>query len=161
MLTFILIGVTVLVSWLAFDRPALLERLILWPPAIDRKKQYDRLLTHGFIHADWSHLLFNMITLYFFGRQIEVVMAKLIGPMGFVLFYLSAIVVAILPTYLRHRHDPHYRSLGASGRSGRGHGALDVDRHVTETLDRHDVLRLRVSQRPPIGIPDLSAQCAR
>ena len=39
----------------------------------------------------------------------------LIGPLGFVLFYLSAIVVAILPTYLRHRHDPHYRSLGASG----------------------------------------------
>ncbi|HZX77865.1 rhomboid family intramembrane serine protease [Lysobacter sp.] len=115
MLTFVLIAVTVLVSWLAFDRPALLERLILWPPAIDRKKQYDRLLTHGFIHADWSHLLFNMITLYFFGRLIERVMAELIGPAGFVLFYLSAIVIAILPTYLRHRHDPHYRSLGASG----------------------------------------------
>ena len=115
MLTFILIGVTVLVSWLAFDRPALLERLILWPPAIDRKKQYDRLLTHGFIHADWSHLLFNMITLYFFGRVIEREISALIGPIGFVLFYLSAIVIAILPTYLRHRHDPHYRSLGASG----------------------------------------------
>lgn len=115
MLTFILIAVTVLVSWLAFERPALLERLILWPPAIDRKKQYDRLLTHGFIHADWSHLLFNMITLYFFGRVIEAVMRQWIGPLGFVLFYLSAIVIAILPTYLRHRHDPHYRSLGASG----------------------------------------------
>ncbi|GAA5075120.1 rhomboid family intramembrane serine protease [Lysobacter panacisoli] len=115
MLTFLLIGVTVLVSWLAFERPRLLDRLILWPPAIDRKKQYDRLVTHGFIHADWTHLLFNMITLYFFGRQIEAVMAKLIGPVGFVLFYLSAIVIAILPTYLRHRHDPHYRSLGASG----------------------------------------------
>jgi len=115
MLTFVLIAVTVLVSWLAFERPALLDRLILWPPAIDRKKQYDRLLTHGFIHADWSHLLFNMITLYFFGRQIEREMAQLIGPLGFVLFYLSAIVIAILPTYLRHRHDAHYRSLGASG----------------------------------------------
>jgi membrane associated rhomboid family serine protease len=115
MLTFILIAVTVLVSWLAFERPALLERLILWPPAIDRKKQYDRLLTHGFVHADWSHLLFNMITLYFFGRVIERVMSELIGPLGFVLFYLSAIVIAILPTYLRHRHDPQYRSLGASG----------------------------------------------
>ncbi len=115
MLTFILIAVTVLVSWLAFERPALLERLILWPPAIERKKQYDRLLTHGFIHADWSHLLFNMITLYFFGRVIEAVMSELIGPAGFILFYLSAIVIAILPTYLRHRHDPHYRSLGASG----------------------------------------------
>ena len=115
MLTFALIAVTVLVSWLAFERPALLDRLILWPPAIDRKKQYDRLLTHGFIHADWSHLLFNMITLYFFGRLIERVMAELVGPLGFVLFYLSAIVIAILPTYLRHRHDPTYRSLGASG----------------------------------------------
>jgi len=115
MLTFILIAVTVLVSWLAFERPPLLNRLILWPPAIDRNHQYDRLLTHGFIHADWSHLLFNMITLYFFGRVIETVIGQLIGPFGFLLFYLSAIVIAILPTYLRHRHDPTYRSLGASG----------------------------------------------
>lgn len=115
MLTYALIGITVLVSWLAFERPRLLERLILWPPAIDRKKQFDRLLTHGFIHADWQHLLFNMITLFFFGRFAEQVISELIGPVGFVAFYLSAIVIAILPTYLRHRHDAHYRSLGASG----------------------------------------------
>lgn len=115
MLTLITIGITVLVSWLAFNNARLLERLILWPPAIDRKKQYDRLLTHGFIHADWQHLLFNMITLFFFGRFIEPFFADYLGPLGFVMFYLSAIVVAILPTYLRHRHDPNYRSLGASG----------------------------------------------
>ena len=115
MLTLILIAVTVLVSWLAFDRPRLLDRLILWPPAIDRNRQYDRLLTHGFIHADWQHLLFNMITLFFFGRVAEQVIGSMIGPVGFLLFYLSAIVIAILPTYLRHRHDTRYRSLGASG----------------------------------------------
>ena len=115
MLTLILIAVTVLVSWLAFDRPRLLDRLILWPPAIDRQKQYDRLLTHGFIHADWQHLLFNMITLFFFGRIAEQVIGSMIGPIGFLLFYLSAIVIAILPTYLQHRHDARYRSLGASG----------------------------------------------
>ncbi|MDQ3618266.1 MAG: rhomboid family intramembrane serine protease [Pseudomonadota bacterium] len=115
MLTFILIAVTALVSWQAFDKPRLIERLILWPPAIDRKHQYDRLLTHGFIHADWQHLIFNMITLFFFGRVVEGVFAQLMGPLGFLFFYLSAIVVAILPTYLRHRHDPNYRSLGASG----------------------------------------------
>ncbi|RPE81879.1 rhomboid family intramembrane serine protease [Vulcaniibacterium tengchongense] len=115
MLTLALIAVTVLVSWLAFQRPRLIERLILWPPAVDRQRQYDRLLTHGLVHADWGHLLFNMITLFFFGRVIESVVGGLIGPLGFVLFYLSAIVVAILPSYLRHRHDPHYRSLGASG----------------------------------------------
>ena len=115
MMTYIIIFATVLVSWLAFELPALLQRLILWPPAIDRKKQFDRLVTHGFIHADWSHLLFNMITLFFFGRVIEGVIGDYIGPIGFVLFYLSAIVVAILPTYMRHRHDARYSSLGASG----------------------------------------------
>lgn len=115
MMTFILIGLTVLVSWQAFERRSLMERLILWPPAIDRKKQFDRLLTHGFVHADWQHLLFNMLTLFFFGRAIEPLFAQYLGPVGFVLFYLSAVVVAILPTYLRHRHDPSYRSLGASG----------------------------------------------
>ncbi|RDZ28265.1 rhomboid family intramembrane serine protease [Lysobacter silvisoli] len=115
MLTLILIAVTVLVSWQAFNKPKLLHRLILWPPAVERQRQYERLLTHGFIHADWQHLLFNMITLYFFGRLIEQVLAQMIGPLGFVFFYLTAIVVAILPTYLRHRNDANYSSLGASG----------------------------------------------
>ena len=115
MLTLFLIGLTVLVSWQAFERRDLMERLILWPPAIERKKQFDRLLTHGFVHADWQHLLFNMLTLFFFGRAIEPLFAQYLGPIGFVGFYLSAVVVAILPTYLRHRHDPSYRSLGASG----------------------------------------------
>ena len=114
-LTIVLVVATVAVSWAAFNNSRLLDRLLLWPPAIDRAKQYDRLVTHGFVHADWQHLLFNMITLYFFGRAVEGVFTDLIGQAGFVLFYLSAILVAILPTYLRHRHDPRYRSLGASG----------------------------------------------
>ncbi|MCY7355786.1 MAG: rhomboid family intramembrane serine protease [Lysobacter sp.] len=114
-ITYVLIGVTVLVSWMAFNNRQLLDRLILWPPAIDRKKQYDRLLTHGFIHADWMHLLFNMITLYSFGQAMETFYVERIGLLGYLGFYLSAIVVAILPTFLKHRHDPQYRSLGASG----------------------------------------------
>lgn len=111
----LIVAVTVLVSWLAFNNPRLAERLILWPPAIDRGKQYDRLVTHGFIHADWMHLLFNMITLWSFGGAMEMFFAERIGAIGYVAFYISAIVVAILPTYMRHRHDAGYRSLGASG----------------------------------------------
>ena len=114
-MTLLLIGVTVALSWFCFERPRLLERLLLWSPAIQRQHQYDRFVTHGFVHADWQHLLFNMITLYFFGRLVEQLFIPYIGAGGFVLFYLSAIVVAMLPTYLRHRHDPRYRSLGASG----------------------------------------------
>src|SRR5688572_1305953 len=101
MITFILIAVTVLVSWQAFEKRRIFERLVLWPPGVERFHQYDRLLTHGFVHADWMHLLFNMITLYFFGRAVESVFAQLVGQAMFVLFYLSAIVVAILPSYLR------------------------------------------------------------
>jgi membrane associated rhomboid family serine protease len=114
-ITLAIVAVTVLVSWRAFNDRALLERLILWPPAVERRKQYDRLLTHGFIHADWMHLLFNMVTLWSFGAAVEGVFSQWITPVGYLLFYLSAIVVAILPTYLGHRHDANYRSLGASG----------------------------------------------
>ena len=113
--TYVLIGITALVSWQAFNNRQLLDRLILWPPAIDRHKQYDRLVTHGFIHADMQHLLFNMITLFFFGRVIEQVFVERIGVFGFAAFYLSAIVMAIMPTYFRHQKDASYRSLGASG----------------------------------------------
>ena len=114
-ITIIIVAATCIVSWLAFNNRQLLDRLILWPPAVDRFKQYDRLVTHGFIHADIGHLAFNMITLFFFGRPVEQVFVERIGAIGFVLFYLSAIVVAILPTYLKHRRDSQYRSLGASG----------------------------------------------
>ena len=115
MLTWILIGVTVVVSWMAFERPRLMDRLTLWPPAIARRHEYDRLVTYGFVHADWTHLLFNMMTLYFFGPLSERFYAATMGPLAYPLFYLSAMVAAILPTYLRHRNDATYRSLGASG----------------------------------------------
>ena len=113
--TILIIVATCVVSWMAFNNQRLADRLILWPPAIDRSKQYDRLITHGFIHADFGHLLFNMITLFFFGRAVEQVFVQKIGMIGYLVFYLAAIVVAILPTYAQHRHDSHYRSLGASG----------------------------------------------
>ena len=65
--TFLIIGVTCVVSVMGFSNPALISRLILWPPAITRGKEYWRLVTCGLIHADVPHLAFNMITLYFFG----------------------------------------------------------------------------------------------
>lgn len=114
-MTLLIILATVGLSWYAFERPRLLDRLLLWPPAIRRDHQYDRFITHGFVHADWQHLAFNMITLYFFGRLVERWFTPYLGSFGFVLFYLSAILVAMLPSYLRHYNDPKYRSLGASG----------------------------------------------
>ncbi len=113
--TIAIIAVTAIVSYLAFQNSRLLDALILWPPAVHRRGEYHRLVTHGFIHADFAHLLFNMVTLFFFGRIIERLFAGYIGGLGYALFYLGGILVATLPTYFRHRDDANYRSLGASG----------------------------------------------
>ena len=112
--TTVIIIITVIVSIAAWQSRPLLERLIFYPPAVN-KGQYDRLLTHGFIHADGMHLLFNMFTLYFFGSVIERFYINKFGHLGFVAFYALAIIVAILPTYARNKNNPRYSSLGASG----------------------------------------------
>jgi membrane associated rhomboid family serine protease len=114
--TYLILAITCVVSYVAWKQPRRLERLILWPPAIEQRREYDRLVTHGFVHADIAHLLFNMITLYFFGSMIEPVYVARIGHAGYLALYLAAIVVAMLPTYLRHRHD---RTTAASARRAR------------------------------------------
>lgn len=112
--TLIIIAVTCGVSITCFQNGQLMEKLLFWPPGI-KKGQVYRFVTHGFVHADGQHLLFNMLTLFFFGRAIEPFFERYIGFVGFALFYLLGIAVAILPSYLQHANDPRYRSLGASG----------------------------------------------
>ena len=112
----LLVALTVIVSWVAFSNRKLADRLVLWPPAIDRHRQYERLLTYGFIHADIGHLAFNMITLFFFGGLIEMKMRQVTGSfLTYPLFYLVALAVSILPSYLKNQKNPNYLSLGASG----------------------------------------------
>lgn len=115
MITLAIIAITCVVSFLAFNNARLMNDLILWPPAITRSREYHRLVTYGLVHADFGHLLFNMLTLFFFGRVMEGFYTKLLGTLGFALFYIAALVVSILPTYLKNRTNPNYRSLGASG----------------------------------------------
>lgn len=112
--TLIIIVVTAISSIIAFGNQKIYGDLIMYPPAVSRG-QYYRLLTSGFIHADYSHLIFNMITLYFFGSAMEQVMTEVVGQYGFLGLYLGGIVVSDIPSYLKNRHNSHYASLGASG----------------------------------------------
>ncbi|WP_426663267.1 rhomboid family intramembrane serine protease [Rhodanobacter aciditrophus] len=114
-ITLIILAVTCIVSFIALGNRKVMDDLILWPPAIARRKEYHRLVTYGLVHADFGHLLFNMITLFFFGRVMERFYASQLGTFGFALFYIGGLVVSILPTYLKNRGNPGYRSLGASG----------------------------------------------
>lgn len=115
--TLILLG-TFLISYLAWKNQPMFNKLILHPYTIIREKQYYRLLTSGFIHQGWMHLIFNMIALYFFGRQIEAIFSYLHPDTGWLIylfFYLSAIVISDLPTIRKQIDNPGYFSLGASG----------------------------------------------
>ena len=84
-----------------------------------RSGQWYRLLTSGFLHADWGHLLFNMFAFYSFGPLVLAALQDGFGQIPglglFLLLYLGGIIVSDLPTYFQHRDDPGYRSLGASG----------------------------------------------
>ncbi|MDM1246391.1 rhomboid family intramembrane serine protease [Acinetobacter sichuanensis] len=113
--TITIILITVIISLIAFSNRQVLDRFIFWPPAIQQKSQYDRFITHGFIHADGMHLLFNMFTLFFFGSIIESFYRQYLYDLGFVLFYLGGLIFAILPSYLKHKNDTRWASLGASG----------------------------------------------
>ncbi len=114
-ITLVIIAISCIVSFMAFNNSRLMNDLILWPPAITRQREYHRLVTYGVVHADFGHLLFNMVTLFFFGQQMEPFFTQMLGPLGFALFYIGGLVLSILPTYLKNRANPNYRSLGASG----------------------------------------------
>ena len=113
--TLVIIAITCLVSFIAFGNRKLMDALIFWPPAVTRDHDYSRFIGYGLVHADGGHLLFNMITLYFFGRAMEGFINAHLGAYGFAFFYVLGLIVSILPTWLRHRDDDQYRSLGASG----------------------------------------------
>ena len=116
-LTFILIALNVIYSIIGFSNSTLVNKTIMWPYGVKRQQQYYRFISSGFLHADWMHLFFNMFTLYFFGRNIEIIFKNygLGGNAAYLALYIGGLVIADLPSYFKHRDDPNYRSLGASG----------------------------------------------
>lgn len=116
-LTLILIVATTLISFLAFNNQKIKYDLIFHPPSILQRHQYYRMVSSGLIHADFNHLLFNMFTLYFFGTAWEnfYVNSLEINEGFYLILYFVAMIVANIPSLLKHRSDNRYFSLGASG----------------------------------------------
>jgi membrane associated rhomboid family serine protease len=116
--TVAIIAITCLVSFPAFSNDKMLNDLIFSPIDITYRNQWYRFITCGFIHADIMHLAFNMYSFYMFGEAIETFFTQLFGTLGkllFVLLYLTALIVCLLPTYFSNKNNNSYRSLGASG----------------------------------------------
>jgi membrane associated rhomboid family serine protease len=94
-----------------FVSPRVIERSLFRPYWFLRGRQYDTIVTSGFVHADLSHLLFNLMTFYFFAFPLE----RRIGSRAFAALYAIGLVASDIGTYFKHRNDPQYASLGASG----------------------------------------------
>lgn len=109
--TFLLIASVVIVSVLAWLYKPMHHALILAPYKVRKNGQIYRLLTAGWLHADSHHLIVNMLALYFFTEHV----VRVLDVTRFLVLYISAVVVAFIPTTLRHMRNPEYGSLGASG----------------------------------------------
>ncbi|HEX6846273.1 MAG TPA: rhomboid family intramembrane serine protease [Chitinophagaceae bacterium] len=94
-----------------------MEQFIFYPPAVRRGQIY-RFFSCGLIHADWGHLIFNMIALYLFGGIVENRFIGIFGTSGRLIYlamYILALGASVIPTYFKNKDNYHYRSLGASG----------------------------------------------
>lgn len=106
-----IIVLTCIVSFLGFNNRQLFDRYKFNIYAILRLKQIDRLLTSGFLHADMMHLIFNMLTLYFFSD----IVIQFLGNVQYLIIYLLAILGGNLLTLWVYRRDDLYSAIGASG----------------------------------------------
>lgn len=114
----LLVIATAAISYFAFQNRQLMNQMILHPYKDLREKKWYTIFTSGFLHADWNHLLFNMFTLYFLGDvSLMLFKAKFpdFGSVLYVLFYVSALGVSSIPSFIKNRDNPNYRALGASG----------------------------------------------
>jgi membrane associated rhomboid family serine protease len=117
-ITYILIGFTSLISFMAFNNHELFVKMRHWPYQEARNGEYFRWITSGLLHADPMHLIFNMLTLFFFGEMVENWFRDLFPDFGmtlFLIFYIAGIAAASSATYVKYKNTPHFASIGASG----------------------------------------------
>lgn len=110
-LLIVVIVVTAIISYKGFHDFSFFNQYMFRVDAIRKRKEYIRLLSAGFLHADWMHLGFNMLTLYFFTG----IVLMGFGSIGFLIIYIGSIVVGNLFSLYIYKNDPSYSAIGASG----------------------------------------------
>lgn len=119
-MTLLIILITVIISIIAFYNSGFFEKWQFNPNNTYHKKQYYRLLTHGFLHAGWLHLIVNMFVLYSFGLSVEMYFrgydnAVQNPTFWYIFMYISAIIISSLTTLKKYRDTTWYNAVGASG----------------------------------------------
>jgi membrane associated rhomboid family serine protease len=121
MITILIIAITCIVSLITMNNEAFKSRFMFNAYAIKHHGEWWRFISHGLLHANFVHLLFNMISLYFFGRFAEaafrsdMMFGPRFGPLLYLVMYLTALVASSIFTYFRQKDNRYYNALGASG----------------------------------------------
>ncbi len=155
----ILIIVTVLTSMQGFNKPDFLYRMALSPYKVKHEKKQYMLISHIFVHADWAHLLFNMMSFYFLGEALlnveenaaynikdglEQTYGFVQGNLHFLVLYFVGGFFATFWPMLRNQDNPSYVSLGASGA---------VSSVIFAMIMWNPAVELQLMFLPGIGIP--------
>ncbi len=121
-MTILIIAITSLVSILALSNERLMNYLLLSPYLVIKGKQWHRILTHAFVHADFIHLLVNMVVLFSFGMATEKLFIYLKyndfisnASVHFFVLYFGGVIISCLPTLNRNKNNYYYQGVGASG----------------------------------------------
>lgn len=118
MVTLIIIAVTVITSIVAFSNKSVYRRFVFNAYDIKHFNNHYRFFTYGFLHADWAHLIINMLVLYSFGRIVEQYYSLIWPEKGwfyYLLLYVGGIMMSTIPSFGKHKDDYSYNAVGASG----------------------------------------------
>jgi len=118
MITYFLIAIVALVTITAFNNREIYYKLMFNPYQVKHSNQYYRFISHAAIHANWEHLIFNMLTLFFFGTVVESAFAYYFGSKANVLFvteFILAAIISSVPSYFKFKDNYSYNAVGASG----------------------------------------------
>lgn len=117
--TLLIIIVTAFISFRSFENRAMMDQLKHHPASEANSKEWYRMITSGFVHADYFHLGVNMFVLYAFGETVETEILsyydEVSGRLIYILMYVAMIIVGCMPSFFKHRNNYHYSAIGASG----------------------------------------------
>lgn len=117
-LTISIIGITVISSIVGFSKEDFFHKWKFNPYQVKYRKQYWRFFTYGLLHAGWLHLFINMFVLWSFGRVVEDAYAYVFGGkwvLMYLLLYIGAVILSVMPSFGKHKNNPAYSAVGASG----------------------------------------------
>jgi len=117
-MTLYILVITIILSITALNNEQVMRKMIFNPYQIQHGNEWFRFITSGFIHADWMHLIINMFVLYGFGGVVENYYNQVFEGKSeyyYLLLYFGGMLIAVAPSYAKHKNDPSYNALGASG----------------------------------------------